>query len=53
MLPGYTSPLKKSYAIFQTLWLEQYFHCYINQGGIRKGIGDTGKGIKKNDIYDM
>ena len=29
------------------------FTAILTNGGIGKGIGDTGKGIKKNDIYDM
>ena len=29
------------------------FTAILTKGGIGKGIGDTGKGIKKNDIYDM
>ena len=28
------------------------FTAILTNGGIGKGIGDTGKGIKKNDIYD-
>ena len=29
------------------------FTAILTNRGIGKGIGDTGKGIKKNDIYDM
>ena len=29
------------------------FTAILTNGGIGKGIGDTGKGIKNNDIYDM
>ena len=29
------------------------FTAILTNGGIGKGIGATGKGIKKNDIYDM
>ena len=29
------------------------FTAILTNGGIGKGIGDTGKGINKNDIYDM
>ena len=29
------------------------FTAILTNGGIGKGNGDTGKGIKKNDIYDM
>ena len=29
------------------------FTAILTKGGIGKGIADTGKGIKKNDIYDM
>ena len=29
------------------------FTAILTNGGIGKGIGDIGKGIKKNDIYDM
>ena len=28
------------------------FTAILTNGGIGKGIGDTGKGIKKNGIYD-
>ena len=27
-----------------------FFTAILTNGGIGKGIGDTGKGIKKNDI---
>ena len=50
MLPGYTSLLKKLSNFPNTLTI---FTAILTNGGIRKGIGHTVKGIKKNDIYDM
>ena len=48
MLPGYTSLLKKL-----SNFPNNIFTAILTNGGIGKGNGDTGKGIKKNDIYDM
>ena len=50
MLRGYTSLLKKLSNFPNTLTI---FTAIITNGGIGKGIGDTVKDIKKNDIYDM
>ena len=48
MLPDYTSLLKKL-----SNFPSNIFTAILTNGGIGKGNGDTGKGIKKNDIYDM
>ena len=50
MLPGYTSLLKKLSNFPNILTI---FTAILTNGGIGKRIGDTVKGIKKNDIYDM
>ena len=50
MLQGYTSLLKQFSKRFD--W-NNNFTAILTNGGIRKGIGDTGKGIKKNNIYDI
>ena len=51
MLPSYTSLLKKFKQFSKRFdWL---FTAVLTNRGIGKGIGDSGKGIKKNDIYDM
>ena len=53
MLPGYTSLLKKLSNFPNALTGTMSFTAILTNGGIGKGIGDSGKGIKKNDIYDM
>ena len=52
MSPGYfaNSKVKQFSKRFD---LNNIFIAILTNGGIGKGIGDTGKGIKKNDIYDM
>ena len=47
MLPGYTSVIQKLSNFPNALT-----GTILTNRGIGKGIGDTGKGIKKNDIYD-
>ena len=52
MLPGYIS-LIQNLSNFPNALTGTIFLLLLTNGGIGKGIGDTGKGIKKNDIYDM
>ena len=53
MLLGYTSLFKKVKQFSKRFDWNNIFTAILTNGGIGKGIGDTGKGIKKNDIYDM
>ena len=53
MLPGYTSLFKKIKQFSKRFDWNNIFTAILTNGGIGKGIGDIGKGIKKNDIYDM
>ena len=53
MLPGYNSLLKKLSNFPNALAKNNIFTAILTNGGIGKRIGDTGKGIKKNDIYDI
>ena len=50
MLPSYTSLIEKLSNFPQALTGAIFFNALLTNGGIGKGIGDTGKGIKKNDI---
>ena len=51
MFPSYTSLIKKLSNFPKALTGTIFFTAILTNGGIGKGIGDTGKGIKKNDIY--
>ena len=53
MLPSYTSLIKKLINFPQALTGTIFFNVLLTNGGIGKGIADTGKGIKKNDINVM
>ena len=53
MLPSYTSLIKKLINFPQALTGTIFFNALLTNGGIGKGIADTGKGIKKNDINVM
>ena len=53
MLPSYTSLIKKLINFPQALSGTIFFNALLTNGGIGKGIADTGKGIKKNDINVM
>ena len=53
MLPSYASLIEKLSNFPQALTGTIFFNALLTNGGIGKGIGDTGKGIKKNDIDIM
>ena len=53
MLLSYTSLIEKSSNFPQALTGTIFFNALLTNGGIGKGIGNTGKGIKKNDINVM
>ena len=53
MFPSYTSLIKKLSNFPKALTGTIFFTAILTNGGIGKGIGDTGKGIKKNDIYTL
>ena len=50
MLPSYTSLIEKFSNFPEALTGTIFFYAVLTNGGIGKGIGDIGKGIKKNDI---
>ena len=53
MFPSYTSLIKKLNNFPKALTGTIFFTAILTNRHIGKGIGDTGKGIKKNDIYVM
>ena len=53
MLPSYTSLLKKIKQFSSSFNWNNTFNALLTNGSIGEGIGDTGKGIKKNDINVM
>ena len=52
-LKCYISLIKKLINFPQALTGTIFFNALLTNGGIGKGIADTGKGIKKNDINVM